>query len=131
MKGARWTGLRRFWDEYRQVKSGLIGIGLLVVFILIVLLEPVLMPYNEANARWRDINYWQDSPRLALPVWVNWFTSKDYPRSTVISEPKREEVATGTLRVITMEVPYEFTSGHPPSDLYYKLYLTGRASIAF
>ncbi|MCX6098837.1 MAG: ABC transporter permease [Candidatus Bipolaricaulota bacterium] len=131
MKGARLSGLRRFWDEYRQVKSGLIGIGLLVVFILIVLLEPVALPYREANQRWRDINYWQDSPRLALPVWVNWFTSKDYPRSTVISEPKREEVATGTLRVITMEVPYEFTSGHPPSDLYYKLYLTGRASIAF
>ncbi len=131
MKGTRLPGLRRFWGEYRQVKSGLIGIGLLVVFILIVLLEPVLMPYNQANNRWRDINYWQDSPRYALPVWVNWFTSNDYPRSEILPEAKREEIATGAIRIVTIETPYEFKVGHPPSDMYYKLALTGRASLAF
>jgi peptide/nickel transport system permease protein len=131
MKGARFSGFLRFWDEYRRVKSGLLGVGLLVFFILIVLLEPAILPYREANTRWRDVNYWQDSPRLALPLWVNWFTSNDFPRTETLPEAVRQETTTGALRIVTIETPYEFKAGHPPADMYYKLSLVGRASIAF
>ncbi len=130
MKRKRGSQLRAFWSEFRQVRFGLFGLVLLVVFALIVVLEPVLMSYPEADDHWRDMTFWADSPRFALPVWVNWFTSKDYARTEALEPTNVTETEAGTLRILSMEFPYEFNAARPPSDFMLKVALTGRVTMA-
>ncbi len=132
MKGARFDQLRTFWAEFRRVKSGLVGLALLGVFILIVLLAPWLSPYSQADKRWRDMTYWIDSPRDARPLWVNWFTSRKYTETQTINAASSKETITGsgssTMRIEEMEFPYQYKAGYPPNDIMIKLGVTGRSS---
>ena len=128
MKRDRLEQLRSFWNEFRQVRFGLVGLVLLGVFIVIVAFEGKLLTYGDVNTRWRDMLYWTNSPRYAMPVWVNWFTGKDYASSAVI-EPHNVVEGTEGLRSVHMEFPYEFRAGRPPSDLLLDLALTGQVAI--
>ncbi|MBN1858596.1 ABC transporter permease [Candidatus Bipolaricaulota bacterium] len=129
MKRKDSSQLRAFWNEFRRVKFGTVGLALFAVFVLIVLFEPLLMPYPDANDRWRDMTYWLDSPRNAKPVWVNWFTSKDYAVADTIEPTSVTESQVGSLRMVMMEFEYDFHYQRPPADLQLVTTLTGNASI--
>ena len=73
--------LKDFWHEFRQVKSGLIGLVLLGLFLFAFLFEGLIIPFKDTNDRWRDITYWEDNPKGAAPIWLNWFSSKKYSTS--------------------------------------------------
>jgi peptide/nickel transport system permease protein len=129
MKGARFDQLRVFWGEFRRVKSGLVGVALLVFFVLLVVLSPVLSSYPEADKRWRDMTYWLDSPREARPIWVNWFTSKKYAVTEGVEAASSKETVTSTgMRIVEMEFPYEYKAGRAPSDIVFRMEITGRTS---
>ncbi|HPX97958.1 MAG TPA: ABC transporter permease, partial [Thermotogota bacterium] len=70
--------ISEFWNEFRKVKSGLVGLGIFAFFLLLLIFEPVLAPFSETNTRWRDISYWDDNPQSAYPIWVNFFSAKKY-----------------------------------------------------
>jgi peptide/nickel transport system permease protein len=129
MKGARFDQLRTFWNEFKRVKSGLVGIALLAFFLLIVVLAPVLTPFHEANIKWRDISYWRDGARYARPVWVNWFTTKKYAVSEKIPLKTTAEADKGSMRILSMEATYDFKAARVPTDLTLRLGITGRASL--
>ena len=62
-----------FFNEFKKDKTGMIGLSILIISILISLFEPLILTYKEAPKRWRDINYWQDNPTSAPPIWLNFF----------------------------------------------------------
>jgi peptide/nickel transport system permease protein len=128
MKRHRGSQLRTFWNEFRRVRFGVVGLVLFAIFVLIVAFEPLLLSYPQTNSRWRDMTYWADSPRYALPIWVNWFTGRDYAASMTI-EPQNVAESDDAIRRESMEFPYKFTAGRVPSDILLKLDVTGQ--IAF
>ncbi|MDD4903385.1 MAG: ABC transporter permease [Candidatus Bipolaricaulis sp.] len=129
MKRDRMAQLRSFWKEFRQVRFGVVGLVLFVVFLIGVVFEGPLLTYRDTNTRWRDMLYWTNSPRYAMPVWVNWFTSKDYAKSAVI-EPHNVVEQTDGLRSVTMDFPYEYQAGRPPSDVLVDLAITGQVALS-
>ena len=56
------ASLDDFWDEFKRVKTGLAGIVLLILLVVVLIAEPVLIDYDEASSRWKDQEYWEDSP---------------------------------------------------------------------
>lgn len=80
--------LKEFWSDFKQVKYGIVGLVLLIVFILMMVLEPFIIPFPEAGERWSDITYWIDNPRSAAPAWVNWFSSKKNTVHEFLTEPE-------------------------------------------
>ncbi|UCC33708.1 MAG: ABC transporter permease [Candidatus Bathyarchaeota archaeon] len=58
--------IRNFWEEFSHTKIGLVGLGLLVLYILVAALSPWLTPYDPIA-----------QPRLAqsfaMPEWVTVF----------------------------------------------------------
>jgi len=129
MKRKETSQLRAFLNEFRRVRFGIVGLVLFAVFVLIVAFEPLLMPYRDANERWRDMTYWLDSPRNALPVWVNWFSAKDYAVAEKLEATSVTESQVGTLRMMTMEFDYDFDYERPPTDFQLVMTLTGNASL--
>ena len=125
----RWVDIRAdmlgFWNEFRQVKSGILSLGLLCLFVLTMFVEPNIIPFPEAHRRWRDITYWQDNPRSTPPVWINWLASKKRAHSVEIRNYSSSEAQAGKMRVIRAGFTYPYADDIPPGDLIFHCRYTG------
>ncbi|MBD3308158.1 ABC transporter permease subunit, partial [candidate division KSB3 bacterium] len=129
----RWTDfsadVQEFWQEFRRVPSGVMSLILLGVFILISVLEPYLLPFPEANTRWRDITYWEDNPRSMPPVWINWVSSKRRAKSVELREPTMSEGRAGTMTRLKALFTYHYAAEIPPVDLIFHCQAQGSPAI--
>jgi peptide/nickel transport system permease protein len=123
------SNLKDFWNEYRKVGSGLVGLGLLAAFLLLALFGPGLVPFKGATEHWHDITYWKDNPRAAPPAWTNWFAAKKGAVSAVLSpaKPEIEEVDGGTKENYVFN--YNFKADKAPRDLIFRFKGSGSVPI--
>lgn len=112
--------LKEFWSDFKQVKYGIVGLVLLIVFILMMVLEPFIIPFPEAGERWSDITYWIDNPRSAAPAWVNWFSSKKNTVHEFLTEPELQVTDTPQFQVVEAEFNYNYKYDIPPGELTLK-----------
>ncbi len=120
--------MKALWDEFRRIKFGMVGLALLGMFAILVIIEPLIVPFPDAASRWRDMTYWVDNPRNAKPVWVNWFTSKDYAPSARIESDAFASEASGAGRMYVTEIPYKYHWVQAPTDITLRLGVTGNAT---
>lgn len=107
--------LGEFWNDFRKETAGLVGLGILAVAIIIMMFEPVIIPYKEASTRWRDISYWQDNAANAAPSWTNIFAAK---KSAVTTRLKPNSVSrSDTSPEVVYEFDYECNYDIGPTDL--------------
>ena len=124
-------GLADFWKEFRKVKVGLVGLGLLFVFLFFAVFGTALIPFPEAPSRWRDINYWQDNPQSAPPVWTNFFASKKGVESSILSKPKvTEETVEGGAILRRYAFTYDYPFDRSPRDVLFRFSGTGSAPVS-
>lgn len=122
------ANLREFWTEYRKNGAGLVGLGILVLFLLLALLGPSLVPFPGATERWHDITYWQDNPRAAPPAWTNWFSAKKGSVSAVLSPSQKDgTVAEGNSQKYVFN--YDYEADKAPRDLIFRFKGNGKVSI--
>lgn len=118
-----------FFNEFKKDKTGVIGLSILVIAILISLLEPLILTYKEAPKRWRDINYWQDNPTSAPPVWINFFQKEKASVTSYIEEVSFEtNYIDGRLNYkILFEYNYNYDKS--PVDLIFHLNIRGNTGL--
>ncbi|GAK51845.1 binding-protein-dependent transport systems inner membrane component [Candidatus Moduliflexus flocculans] len=125
----RWADLladvRSFWDEFRREKSGLFSLFLLALFFALMLTERLIIPFPEARSRWRDIAYWENNPRSAPPVWVNWFAPVKRARSAALHSPEITEKQAGKVMVKKAVFVYEYDADAPPTDILFTAQASG------
>ncbi|HNW46985.1 MAG TPA: ABC transporter permease [Thermotogota bacterium] len=121
------VSISEFWQEFRKVKSGLVGLAIFGFFLALLIFEPVLAPFSETNTRWRDISYWDDNPQSAYPIWVNFFSAKKYAESTLLENPEVKEEVFGTNRMVTYTFEYDYQYDIAPADLILKVEGSGAA----
>ena len=118
-----------FWREFRKVRSGVFGLIFLAIFICILIFEPVIVPYPEANEKWRDITYWQDLPSSAPPSWINLFTSKKRAVSESIEEYAFSETLAGAMRIQEYVFEYDYSASVAPSDVIFHASGVGKPTV--
>ena len=126
---------KEFWNDFRKDANGLIGLGILVAATLIVIFEPVFLPFKDVNDNWRNIAYWEDNTRAAPPVWTNLFSAKKSAVTYRNDEPdvKEEFVTTerypaGTqMRVYSFEYDYKYDIA--PVDLIFRAVCNGNINM--
>ncbi|HCO69055.1 MAG TPA: ABC transporter permease [Mesotoga infera] len=118
-----------FWREFRKVRSGVFGLIFLAIFICILIFEPVIVPYPEANEKWRDITYWQDLPSSAPPSWINLFTSKKRAVSESIEEYAFSETLAGAMRIQEYVFEYDYSASVAPSDIVFHASGVGKPTV--
>ncbi len=90
---ALWQNLQ----ELRRYPSAVGGLAIILLLVLVALYTVFAIPYQEAIQLWRGgENVWAEYPKNASPIWYNWFTSADLPR-TVVLDSQAEDVS------VTME----------------------------
>jgi peptide/nickel transport system permease protein len=106
----------------------MVGVVLLLMFILVVILEPLILPFPEAGSRWRDITYWQDNPDNAAPAWTNWFTAKDKTPQQTLKPVNLVEQNEPGLSFVDGEIPYNYQYDDPPTDIAFRAMVQGDVS---
>jgi peptide/nickel transport system permease protein len=116
----RWSDIKAslldFFREFRRIKSGMVGLFILIFFIVLMLAEAYIIPYSEAGSRWRDITYWEDCPEGVPPAW----TSRSLPPTQIISNYKiaREEIDDALLYEIVFSYDHQWDGS--PQDLIFE-----------
>jgi peptide/nickel transport system permease protein len=111
------SGLIEFFKEFSKVKSGLIGISIILIFLILMILEPVILPYKETNEKWRDISYWQDNPSNAAPVWTQLFSKEKKPPTKFIYKYDQSVEESSGLTVTNYTFEYKFKYSEAPQNL--------------
>lgn len=121
--------LKYFFNEFKKDKTGMIGLSILIIAILISLLEPLILTYKEAPKRWRDINYWQDNPVSAPPVWLNFFQKEKASITSHIEEISFEtNYIDGRLNYKIL-FEYDYNYDKSPVDLIFHLNIRGNTGL--
>jgi peptide/nickel transport system permease protein len=116
---------QEFWSEYRRDGAGLVGIGLLLLFVTIVAFEPLLIPFPETGTRWHDITYWSDNPPSAPPAWTNWFQSRRGAVQQVLRDYETGTEESDGVKLVHRTFTYEFGYDLAPLDVIAHFTATG------
>ena len=74
--------MKRILTELKRYPSAIVGMVLILFLFGISLYTIIKIPYGEARRLWRGgEEVWYTNPRLAAPIWVNWFSKKKQPVS--------------------------------------------------
>jgi len=129
----KWADIKNsfsdFWKEFKRVKSGIFGLVLFIIFLLIVIFEPLVLPFGEVNDTWRDITYWEDNPKSAQPEWTNFFRSEKLSTSSKLTDPEVHINDMGALKMETVSFKYDYQFSGAPKDIVLKAHGTGNPLI--
>ncbi|WP_300753346.1 ABC transporter permease [uncultured Brachyspira sp.] len=120
--------LIEFFEEFKKDKTGVVGLCILVLAILVSLFEPLLLTYKEAPKRWRDITYWQDNPASAAPQWLNFFQRE---KSAITADINPISVETNYIdNQLTYKAvfEYDYKFDKSPVDLIFHANVNGSAA---
>ncbi len=121
-------GLISSFREIARYPSAILGLIIILLLIVVAIYAVIRIPYTEAVRLWRGgEDVWYNTPRLALPAWVNVFRRDRLPETIIIDSrdqdtPKTTEPAGEGMTRILMSFPFEFTSREFPDEVavYFK-----------
>lgn len=110
--------LGEFWRDFRKETSGLVGLGILAIALVVVIFEPLFLPFKDVNGNWRDITYWEDNPPAAPPAWTNAFAKEKKARTAWLDEPKIEDVEVAEYGAVKeYAFSYRYSYDKAPLDI--------------
>lgn len=109
--------------ELRRYPSAIVGLVILIFFVGFSIYTVFALPYSEAIRLWRASSpgVWDDVPRRAAPVWMDWFTRDSLPRTMVVTlddagEKTVEPLGDGMYR-FEIVLPFEYYYDGFPKEL--------------
>jgi peptide/nickel transport system permease protein len=110
--------MKTLLERFRQLRSyptAVIGLIIIALLVIVSVVTPFIMPYNEAIRLWRGgEDIWGRYPRNAAPAWQNWFTSTDVSNTIILDSVEGDgNVTIEQLSADTREARYSFEFDFP------------------
>jgi peptide/nickel transport system permease protein len=122
-------------SEFIRSKSGITGVVILLILILMTLYAFFGIPFTSLK-EWNNPNYWIDNPRLASPIWSDFFGifGKNIPEHLILSSSSssssidnidatsgKKKVTISTtnengVTIVTHSYRINYTADIPPND---------------
>ena len=121
--------MRRFLPALKNLKrypSLIAGLVLISIFVVVSIYTVIAIPYSEATRVWQSSGERTENPKLARPVWFDWFTSEQLPRTIQVSLADEgatltEEFIGGGLKRVEAVLPFEYRYDGFPSELQMRM----------
>jgi len=97
---------RSFWAEFRTIRIGLVGLGLLA-FLVAMAIYPWIALDKSTYYNWLLNPEWNLNPKLAPPAWINLFSSKKYTPKEVLKPIRVEPLYIYMAKVLHYPNPQE------------------------
>jgi len=110
---------REIKDEFVRSKIGIAGIGILSVLVAISIIAVIAIP-NETFSQWNNPGSWISYPKVAIPVWVNWFLSEKIPEHKIMDTPIRKTDTMGGISRVSNLFGLNFAYDDFPNDFIYE-----------
>jgi peptide/nickel transport system permease protein len=116
-------GFRQALGAISQYPSAVFGIIIILSLVGLSIYTIVTIPYNEAIRRWRGgENVWIETPRNAMPTWVNWLPGRNYPETLIMSsvqdpELKSREQVSDEMFDVNMTFQFDYTYDGFPQEV--------------
>jgi peptide/nickel transport system permease protein len=119
-----------FISEFIRRKSGIAGVIILLILVSMTIYAFFGIPFASFK-EWNNPNYWIDNPRLASPIWSNFFgyLGRDIPEHLILSSSvENNDVNSGGNKVtisttnenginlVTHSYHINYNSDIPPND---------------
>lgn len=116
--------------ELRRYPSAILGLFIIGFLIGLAIYTVIAIPYSRAIDLWRaGPGTWDENPRNAWPVWLDFFTPKKLPRTIIVDLGNAEvrEEGGGDRKKVELVLPVEFAYDDFPSELVLYLQAVGVA----
>ena len=110
---------REIKDEFMRSKIGIAGIGILVVLVSISIIAVIVIP-NETFNQWNNPGSWISYPKVAIPVWINFFLTEKIPEHKIINEPIVQVENSDNISRISHLFGLNFVYDDFPNDFIYE-----------
>ncbi len=118
--------LRAGLREILRYPSALAGVIIILILVGVSIYTVITIPYSRAIELWRGMEAdWYKNPKLAAPIWYNWFLSKKLPEtidltgtSPGVTRTVQPSGDTSTINY-TFNIPYNFDSYEDDFAIYF------------
>ncbi|GBF24393.1 hypothetical protein MnTg01_00732 [archaeon MnTg01] len=105
--------------EFVRSKTGIAGIGILVVLVSISIGTAIIFP-AETFQQWNNPQSWLSYPKTAMPLWVNLFMFEKIPEHKILDEPNVKIQTVGEISVVSHQFNVNYEYDDFPSDFIYE-----------
>lgn len=113
-----------FMRDLARYPSAIIGMVVILLLVGLSIYTVIKIPYSRAIELWRGSeSMWYRNPKMAPPVWVNWFRSEKLAESLYVSSAEgMAQVEVGEtndkgMTSTTMLLPFEYTADVFPQEM--------------
>ena len=116
-----WERFKEVMYEFRGQKIGMVGLGIIIIMLLLGIFAPVIAP--NTNGEWSNTGRWEDNPRYAAPVWVDYILPGSRARHKVTHDINLANNRTIGTSIYINEYTKNYTMDYdyPPQDVYIDL----------
>jgi peptide/nickel transport system permease protein len=110
---------KEVWHEFSKNKTGLAGIGILVILFAMSAVAALTIPI-ESFKEWNDPASWLTFPKSALPAWVNYFLPEKMPEHMILENPQVASQNVGDIFLTSNIFGVDYNYDKFPSDFIYE-----------
>ncbi len=110
---------KEIWHEFSKSRTGLAGIGILVMLFALSAIAVTTIPI-ETFKEWNNPTNWITYPKSSLPAWVNYFISEKIPEHKILKNPQTTSQTTGEISVVSQNFVIDYGYDGFPSDFIYE-----------
>ena len=106
-------------QEFFKSKIGIVGIVILAMLFLISIISIITIPIDTFQD-WNNPTSWISYPKVAIPVWVNFFMTEKIPEHKILEEPTIQTKVQGDITLTSNQFGFDFIYNDFPSDFIYE-----------
>jgi peptide/nickel transport system permease protein len=97
---------------------GITGVAILGTLILISIIAIVAIPV-ETFQEWNNPGNWISYPKVAIPIWVNFFNVEKIPEHKILENPNIQTNSNGEVSLTSHQFGVNFNYDNFPNDFIY------------
>ena len=106
-------------QEFLKSKMGLVGIIILGVLITTSIVSIIFIPV-ETFQKWNNPESWISHPKIAIPVWTNYFNAEKTPEHMIFEQPVIKLNSSGKIFATTHQFGFAYDYDKFPNDFIYQ-----------
>lgn len=106
-------------QEFLKSKIGITGVIILIILVVVSIIAIVVIPV-ETFKEWNNPSNWISYPKVAIPVWVNYFLSEKIPEHKILDSPNIKHEKSGDVFLTAHQFGINFDYDDFPNDFIYE-----------
>ncbi len=118
-----WIRFKEVMAEFRGQTVGMVGLSIIIIMLILGIFAPVIAP--NTNGEWTNTDRWEDNPRVAAPVWIDYILPGSRARHKIDHDVQLKDNRTigetTKIHIYDYNLDYNMDYDYPPQDIYIDL----------